>query len=181
MAVLQFPLTHPPTRKPHNISPTPIRQFAPTAIRAGRLAQPGLAGDMPGREALLERLRIVGELAPRATLSFLAVEVSGLYRVLEPPADGAATTLLEAVAAGVRGATRSTDMAGMLGASTFGVVLQGTGEKAAGAVAARLSAFLNELAAGWPGAAVHVSAATGTGVNALVLMSAALDSSADCC
>lgn len=125
------------------------------------------------REALLARLEMIGGLAPAMPLSFLAVHVE---------ADEPAEHLLKAVARRLRELIRATDALGRLDESTFGVVLQGTGVTAAGAVAARLAHHLNRL----PGAprdfAVAVAAATGTGLNGGTLPEAALETfAAGCC
>ena len=125
------------------------------------------------RAALLARLEMVGSLAPSMPLSFLAVHVE---------AEELVAPMLRAVAARLRELTRPTDAVGRLDDLTFGVVLQGTGVTAAGAVAARLAHHLNRL----PGAprdfAVAVSAATGTGLNGGTLPKAAMETfAAGCC
>ena len=181
MAVLQFPRPYSATRELRTASPRVIRHLFPASIEPQVPVTNELIWGIASRSALRERLEVIGELAPAAQLSFLAVEVSGLYAVNPSPADSTPETLLFAVANSVRGLTRATDVVGRLTASSFGVVLQGMGETAAGAVAARLSLHLNQLAVRWPGSKVRVSAATGTGVNALVLPSAAMDTSAKCC
>lgn len=125
------------------------------------------------RAALLARLEMVGSLAPSMPLSFLAVHIE---------ADEPAAAMLRAVAARLRELTRATDAVGRLDEATFGVVLQGTGVTAAGAVAARLAHHLNRLP-GAPGAfTVTVSAATGTGLHASTLTEAAMETfAAGCC
>jgi GGDEF domain-containing protein len=125
------------------------------------------------RAALLARLEMVGSLAPSMPLSFLAVHVE---------ADEPAGPMLKTVAERLRELTRATDAVGRLDDATFGIVLQGTGVTAAGAVAARLAHHLNRL----PGAprdfCVTVSAATGTGLNAQTLTEAAMETfAAGCC
>jgi GGDEF domain-containing protein len=125
------------------------------------------------RAALLARLEMVGSLAPSMPLSFLAVHVE---------ADELNAPMLRAVAARLRELTRPTDAVGRLDDATFGIVLQGTGVTAAGAVAARLVHHLNRL----PGAprefSVTVSAATGTGLNGATLPEAAMETfAAGCC
>ena len=181
MAVLQFPRAR---LVPHDEGITairPAREFAPTNVAPHRPRTADLTWGIRSRQALLERLQLVAEIAPNAPLSFLAIEVAGLYAV-NRSADGAgADSLLRGVASRVLELTRSTDMVGRLNASTFGVVLQGIGIAAASRTADELSVALNQLAAGWPGGAISVSAATGKGLNALVLPSAALDSSVSCC
>ncbi len=126
------------------------------------------------RQALLDRLETIGELAPRAPLSFLVVKASGTSRC-----DG--NTAMRMVAARIRELTRSTDMVGRFTGTSFGVVLQGTGVVAAGAVAARLTHHLNRLAEMSPSICITVSAATGTGVNAETLPIAAMDTCEPCC
>jgi GGDEF domain-containing protein len=122
------------------------------------------------RRALVERLAMMGDLAPRAPLSFLVVHVEAAREDAETAAPPFA-----AVATRIRELTRATDCIGRLRDGSFGVVLQGTGVTAAGAVAARLSHHLNRLPDVTPRYAVSISAATGTGANALTLPSAAMD------
>jgi len=181
MAVLQFPRTLPTRRTTSVLSPIPIRLLTAPGVKDEAAAAAEPIWGIPSRNSLLERLRTLGELAPGAQLSFLAVEVGGLYVVNVQTPESALGTLIHAVATEVRRLTRATDMMGRLSPSGFGVILQGVGVTAAGGVAARLSSHLNALAAGWPGAEVRVAAATGTGVNALVLPAAAQDSTGDCC
>ena len=133
-----------------------------------------LATGVATRTALLERLDAMGQLAPRAPLSFLVVKVSGLAS-----RDGEAA--LKAVAARIRQLTRATDTVGRLTGTAFGIALQGTGATAAGAVAARLTHHLNRLADLSPSICITVSAASGTGVNADTLHVAAMDTFAPCC
>lgn len=126
------------------------------------------------RQALLDRLETIGELAPRAPLSFLVVKTAGTGRC---DSDAA----LRMVASRIRELTRSTDVVGRFTGTTFGVVLQGTGVVAAGAVAARLTHHLNRLAELSPAICITVSAATGTGINAETLPIAAMDTFEPCC
>ncbi len=125
------------------------------------------------REALLARLEMVGSLAPAMPLSFVAIHLEG--------GESERAELLRAVTARVRELTRATDAVGRLDHETIGVVLQGTGVTAAGAVAARLTHHLNRLPGAPRGFRVTVSAATGTGVNAATLPAAALDSFTGAC
>ena len=123
------------------------------------------------RQALLEHLEAMGELAPRAPLSFLVVKVTGTDS--EDP--------LRQVAKRVRELIRGVDVVGRLTGTTFGIALQGAGVTAAGAVAARLTHHLNRLADLSPSICVTVSTATGTGVNAETLPVAAMDTAQPCC
>ena len=126
------------------------------------------------REALLERLETIGELAPQAPLSFLVVNVIGACA--HENADQ-----LRLIARRVRELTRGTDLVGRLDEHSFGVALQGTGLVAAGAVAARLTHHLNRIAELSPAIFITVSAATGTGINARTLPIAAMESTEPCC
>ncbi|MCZ2111890.1 MAG: GGDEF domain-containing protein [Dehalococcoidia bacterium] len=132
-------------------------------------------GLMP-REALIERLAIVGDLAPDSPLSFVVVKVFGLGDLNHELGWRACETVLGAVAAELRELIRATDVIGRMSGSTFGVVLQGTGATAAAAVEARLNYRLNRLPGLLRPASVVVSAATGTGINADALPVAAMDS-----
>lgn len=181
MAVLPFPRSAPKNLELHTSARRPIRLFKPASVGSPRRPQGELIWGMPSRQALLERLRTVGELAPAAPLSFLAVEISGLYAIGDSADRHTHETVVHAVAHGIHSVTRSTDVVGRLNASSFGVVLQGVGATAAGAVADRLTAHLNVVVAAWRGAEVRVSGASGTGVNAMALVSAALDSTSHCC
>lgn len=148
---------------------------APTRIHP-ELLPPSESDHLTGtatREALLARLEMVGSLAPSMPLSFLAVHVE---------ADGLAAAMLQAVAVRLRELTRATDAVGRLDEATFGVVLQGTGVTAAGAVAARLAHHLNRLPGTPREFSVTVSAATGTGLHAGTLTEAAMETfAAGCC
>ena len=130
-----------------------------------------------GTDALLERLTTVGEVAPRAPLSFLVVRAEGVGR--EEMATGSA--LMASLAARLLSLTKATDTVGWFAEGAFGIVLQGTGATAAGAVAARLTQHLGALAELIePGATVRVSAATGVGLNARTLPAAAATTFGDC-
>lgn len=128
------------------------------------------------RDVLLERLAVVGELAPDAPLSFVVLKVYGLGDLNRELGWRACETVLGAVAGELRELTRATDAVGRLSGSTFGIVLQGTGATAAAAVEARLNYRLNRLPELLRPTHVLVSAATGTGVNAGTLPVAAMDS-----
>lgn len=130
-----------------------------------------LATGVASRQALMDRLTTVGELAPKAPLSFVAVRIVDA----EELDAGELIQLQKSVAARLRELTRATDLVGRVDDNAFGVVLQGTGATAAGAVASRLSFHLNRVSELPRTAAVIVSAATGTGANAETLAVAALD------
>ncbi len=132
------------------------------------------------RHQLLERLDLVGELAPNAPLSFLIVQVRGLDTLRERGCGLTQGSVMSAVARRVRELTRATDHVGRFTATSMGVVLQGAGAAAASAVAARITFHLSHgLATIAPGLDVSVHAATGTGLNADILPVAALDSGYD--
>jgi GGDEF domain-containing protein len=124
----------------------------------------------------MDRLNTVGELAPKAPLSFVAARIVDAEEMTTTEV----AALQKAVANRLRELTRATDMVGRVEENAFGIVLQGTGATAAGAVASRLSFHLNRLAELPRTAAVVVSAATGTGANAETLAVAALDSFEAC-
>lgn len=114
-------------------------------------------------------------LAPSAPLSFLVVQVRGVKDTHD------AATLMECAGLRLRELTRATDAVGRFNGTSFGIVLQGTGATAAGAVAARLSFHLNYLLGALsPGADSVVYAATGLGLNSGTLPVAALDHLGDC-
>ncbi len=126
------------------------------------------------RDALLDGLEAMGRIAPRAPLSFLVVKVAGLGHC-----DG--EDQLRGIAARIRELTRGTDIVGRFTGTTFGIALQGTGVTAAGAVAARMTHHLNRMAELSPSISITVSAATGTGINAETLPTAAMDTYEPCC
>ena len=70
------------------------------------------------RQALLDRLETMGQLAPAAPLSFLVVKVAGIAHCEgdEP---------LRKVAGRVRELVRATDVVGRLTGTSFGIALQG--------------------------------------------------------
>ena len=178
MSVLQFPLSCTGSRQKVAESHPRIRSFTPVPAEC---PQANALWGVPGKHALMERLGVLGSLAPDAPLSFVLVKVNGLQAVNHRSDARAGEELLHQVAARLRELTRGTDMMGRLSGSTFGVVLQGTGATAAAAVAARLSHHLNQVAAGASPAEILVSAATGRGVNAEVLPAAAMESLQECC
>lgn len=154
---------------------------APAAIENESVAPPAIPAaeldpstGVATRQALLDRLEAMGQLAPRAPLSFLVVKVAGI-----PPGEG--DTSLREIAARTRGLTRGVDVIGRFTGTTLGIALQGTGLTAAGAVAARLTHHLNRLAELSPSICISVSAATGTGINAETLPVAAMDTYEPCC
>lgn len=141
-----------------------------------RLEQPARRSATPvlGREGLLDRLEILGALAPNAPLSYLSVQ---LHAPAEP-----ARGVTAAVAERVARLVRPTDAVGLFAPGVAGVVLQGTGATAAAAVAARLTMHLNRALADMaPGHYVSVYAATGTGLNALTLPLAASEDLDESC
>lgn len=150
--------------------------FAPSAPPPFQLSAYSKRTRLLSQSQLAQRLALVGELALSAPLSFVAVEVFGLEGA---PVEKCETVLNE-VAGEILRLTRATDAAGRLGLDGFGIVLQGTGATAAAAVAARLSFHANRLeSVTWP-IEVRASAASGTGKNAAVLITAARDSLGDC-
>lgn len=152
---------------------TPTSGHAPAQKPAGPSYESDPVTGVATRQALLDRLEAMGQLAPNAPLSFVVVKVAGLNRT-----EGAA---LKPIAARIRELTRGTDIVGRLTGTTFGVALQGTGVTAAGAVAARLTHHLNRITELSPGVCVTVSAATGTGLNADTLPVAAMETFEPCC
>ncbi|MFN8617269.1 MAG: diguanylate cyclase [Dehalococcoidia bacterium] len=123
------------------------------------------------RDELLGRLEAIGEIAPDAPLSFLVVNVVGACH-------GDHDDQLRRIANRMTDLVRGTDLAGRMNGHVFGIVLQGTGVVAAGAVAARLTHHLNRIAELSPSLCITVSAATGTGMNAGTLAVAAMET---CC
>lgn len=128
------------------------------------------------RLELLHHLDAVGELAPRAPLSFLVVRISGLEEVEAERGDVGVRFVARAVGESLNELCRGTDIAGELGQGTFGVILQGAGATAAAATAARLTHHLNRLPFLPPVCAVIVGTATGTGNHGRRLAWAALES-----
>jgi GGDEF domain-containing protein len=124
------------------------------------------------REALLQRLEIVGALSPESPLSFLVADVEGMAKLRE---DGDAATALEAISRSIVAEIGPLDLAGRYTASSFGVILQGKGSRATSALAAKLQYSLNRLPELVHPMRVDVFAATGTGANATVLPIAAGD------
>lgn len=127
------------------------------------------------RDELLDRLAEMGELAPRAPLSFLLVRVCGRenrgsVRRLE-------RHVLDALGTRAGSLLRPVDAIGRWGRASLGVALQGAGSRSAAATAARLSLHLNSLLqTARLDMEVRVFAASGYGVNALTLPVAADDS-----
>ena len=160
--------------------PRRLRVVAPWPGQPNRKSRPKLDPcGVASKATLFERLETIGELAPEAPLSFLVVRVHGM-------GDGVALSddahdRLTSVARLTQKLTRPTDFVGRLGPTSFGVVLQGTGSGSAGAIASRLGHQLRALAPCRPPLSVTVSAASGTGCNALTLPRAAMDGLEDCC
>lgn len=158
--------------RPQEVASKPLS--FPTAIARDELC------DVATRHGLLDRLEVIGRIAPSAPLSFVVVRVYGLADLNAAHGREAGDDTLRAVAKELRDLTRPTDLVGRLTGSAFGLVLQGTGSTAAAAVEARVSYRLAKLdLIGLP-IEVRVSAASGTGVNFEVLPLAAMDSFDDC-
>lgn len=119
---------------------------------------------------------MVAALAPTAPLSLVVVKVDGLSELNREFGWNAGSESLRLIACEVSNVVRATDMAGRLTGTTFGIVLQGSGATAAGAVAARLSYRVNRILPASQPVSVRVSAASGTGANADVLAIAAMES-----
>jgi GGDEF domain-containing protein len=71
--------------------------------------------------------------------------------------------------------TRATDTVGRMSGDSFGIVLQGTGSIGATAVGARLAHHLDRTLQGFAYVRAEIGTATGTGVNAAMLPTAAAD------
>lgn len=131
-------------------------------------------------QELEEQLVKLGEMQPQAPLSFLAVEVHGLGELAlsdwRRPSD-----IVDIMAHNVRSDTRVTDFVGRLGGSTIGVILQGTNSKQSSIIAERLRSRLARLSHTAPPIQITVSAASGRGINASVLPSAALSPLGESC
>ena len=136
--------------------------------------------DVASRRGLLDRLEMVGDLAPSAPLSFIVIQLDGLAELNKLAGTDAGDAALRVVADEARSMTRATDLVGRLTGSSFGIVLQGTGATAAACVAARLGFHLSQLPLMSLPASVRVSVATGTGVNSETLPLAAMDSFLHC-
>lgn len=129
---------------------------------------------LANRAALFDRLTKVAELAPNAPLSFVVVKVDGLSEVNRDCGWDAGSECLQLVEREVATVVRATDTAGRLTGTTFGIVCQGSGSTAAGAVAARLNYRINRVLPPRP-VSVRVSAASGLGINGSTLVAAALE------
>lgn len=136
--------------------------------------------EVASRRGLLDRLELVAGIAPTAPLSFVVVKVYGLGELNADFGRSAGDEALRTIADELRTLTRPTDVVGRMTATTFGVVLQGTGATAAAAVQARLQHRLCQLAVVSHPIEIGVSAATGIGLNAETLPLAAMDSFEDC-
>lgn len=167
--------------------PTHLRLLAPPPVLPAALVERSRVIPFPSKsrrpdgaailshEGLLERVMTVGELGQEAPLSVVAVRLAGLSVLQERRGWTACEGVVQAVSTELRTLVRATDSVGRINAGTFGVVLQGCGATAACAVAARLTYRLNRLPEIIHAIRVDVSAATGTGVNADVLVEAALE------
>lgn len=136
--------------------------------------------DVASRRGLLDRLEMIGDLAPTAPLSFIVIQLDGLTELNRLAGTGAGDAALRSVADEARSMTRATDLIGRLTGSTFGIVLQGTGAAGAAGVAARLGFHLSQLPLMTAPVGVRVSVATGTGANSETLPLAAMDSFLHC-
>lgn len=132
------------------------------------------------RQALLERLEAIGELAPAASLSFVVVRVEGVALVNRMCGPDQGDEMLKAVAGLITKYTRATDMVGRLSGASFGIILQGAGPTGAAAAAARLSHHLGQLYSGGTRVDARVTVASGRGINADVLPAAATGALDDC-
>jgi diguanylate cyclase (GGDEF)-like protein len=132
------------------------------------------------RQSLLEQVEIIGQLAPAAPLSFVVVRLDGLESLNRLGGWRAGDEALRTVARAIQELSRATDMVGRLSGSSFGVILQGTGATAAGAVAERLAHHIQRLPTVARPVEAAVSVATGTGINADTLPVAAIDSLLNC-
>jgi GGDEF domain-containing protein len=136
----------------------------------------GVAGVLD-RHELFDTCERVGEVAPTAPLSFLVVTIDGLATLSHDER----TLTMRLVSGRVRALTRALDAVGRMGDAALGVLLQGTGATAAGAVAARMSYHVSQaLHVVDAELGVRVSAATGTGANWATLPIAATPSLPDC-
>jgi GGDEF domain-containing protein len=146
-------------------------------MRRHRRHASGARSSVLDRRQLFETVERVGRVAPRAPLSFLVVVVDGLAEL--PRQESELTAHL--VAGRITSLTRAVDTVGRMGDAAFGVLLQGTGATAAGAVAARLSYHVSQALHGLNAElGVRVSAATGTGANWATLPVAAAPTLPDC-
>lgn len=173
--------------------PAHLRIAGPVRSPGGRNARPkpGITLMPPGkrdrssgsalldRATLVSRLAMIGELSEQAPLSFIAVKVCGVRGLHDRRGCAACEDVLKHVARELQALVRATDSVGQLNASSFGVILQGTGAIAAAAVAARLTYRLNRLPDVLQSVEVRVGAATGIGLNAGILPGAAVDSFED--
>ncbi len=135
--------------------------------------------NVASQRGLLDRLELVGGIAPSAPLSFVVVKVDGMRELNAVCGREAGDTVLCAIADEIHSITRPTDLVGRLSGTAFGVVLQGAGATAAAAVQARLAYRLGRLPQVIGSVDVRVSAATGIGCQFGLLPVAAMDSFED--
>lgn len=154
-----------PSRRPARLT-----VVAPSRRAEMRVVAPASV-PVVNRQTLLDRLSMLGSLAPTAALSFLLVRMIDGPETVAASAGLAENCLVRLV--------RSTDTVGRLDVRSFGVVLQGADAAGAGVVAARVGHHLSTAGADGARLNCQVSIATGTGVNAGVLPSAAADSLAN--
>ncbi|MCK9520169.1 MAG: hypothetical protein M0R74_14265 [Dehalococcoidia bacterium] len=167
------------TAFPGNLIPfqTPA---ARVAVSSGASARPG-GVTLLEREALLDRLEVMGEVGPTAPLSFLVIQLR-LRDGACPEPTAELHALLKVLGERARGLLRPIDALGRWTGTSLAAALQGAGATASAAVAARLSHHLNELLQPhYPGVEVQVYAATGRGTHALILPTAALEDIGECC
>jgi GGDEF domain-containing protein len=157
------------------IAPIPMIPACPGYEHISQLERIA-SGAVAGREALLQRLETLGELAPDAPLSFLVVHVAGLGYLHDGVAGPAA---LAAISRRIAELTGPMDLAGRYGAAGIGIVLQGRGSRATSELAARLQWSLQHLPEVVRPLRIEIYAASGTGANAATLPVAAAESLPD--
>jgi hypothetical protein len=165
-------MTTPITNTKHpKILPFPVKAMRQPAVTAHSAPsrQRARRDGMKGHRTLMRALQRIGEIAPGAPLSFLLVQVDDASGDDVRNVLACATTLITPI-----------DRAAVYGAKQVGIVLQGASPRRASQVSIALEYRLNAPGALSAGARVRVSAASGTGENALVLPQAAVTSFSDC-
>lgn len=144
-------------------TPAPVTAHtAPSRKRAARRS-------MAGHRTLMRALDHLAEIAEDAPLSFLLVQV-----------DNARSVDIGAVLALSQASISPMDRAAVYGPTQVGIILQGAGATRAAQTASLLEHRINASGVLPERSGVRVSAATGTGENALVLPQAAVTSFDDC-